>query len=130
MYEMVERYGFVASHQIHGLPDAHPCSGVHSHRWVAEVILVFPRPMAADSRTEPVVLEPLRRHCVKELDGKHLNDVLFGAPTPARLASHVAVWCLENLGPAAALALSAVIVSSDVNSRVRYTIPRTRGNRC
>lgn len=125
MYEVTEQYGFVATHQIHGLAQAHPCAGVHSHRWIAEVVLTVGALLPTDGPSELVVLEPLRRYFGRELEGRHLNDLLLGAPTPARLAWHVAAWCQENLTSYAAMSLSAIIVSSGANSRVRYTVPRS-----
>jgi 6-pyruvoyltetrahydropterin/6-carboxytetrahydropterin synthase len=105
------------------LSENHPCTGVHSHRWTAEVVVLMPRLVPTDGACELAALEPLRRHVRRELDSRHLNDVLLGAPTPARLAWHLAVWCRENLAGGTA-ALASVLISSDTGSRVRYTPPR------
>lgn len=124
MYEIVEQYSFTATHQILGLEEGHPCVGVHSHRWVAEFVLTAAKLMPTDGPSEQVVLEPLRKYLAARLNGKHLNDLLSGAPTPARVAWHLAVWYQGNLAAHGPAALTAVVVSAGAGSRVRYTVPR------
>jgi 6-pyruvoyltetrahydropterin/6-carboxytetrahydropterin synthase len=124
MYEITERYGFVATHQLHGLPDTHPCGGVHQHRWFVEVVLAPRRLLPSDGPSELALLEPVRRYIAEELDGRHLNDLLVGAATPVRLAEHLAMWCREELAPTMSRSLCAVVISADVNSRARYLFPR------
>lgn len=125
MYEITQQYCFVATHQIHGLPDVHPCARVHSHRWTLEVAITMTALLPTDGQSELSGLEPLRRYVDRELAGKHLNDVLIGPPTPARLAAHVASWSLTGLGGPPATALSSVLVYIETNSRARYVVPRT-----
>lgn len=36
------RYAFEAAHQLHGLPDTHPCSRVHGHGYRLEVAVSGP----------------------------------------------------------------------------------------
>jgi 6-pyruvoyltetrahydropterin/6-carboxytetrahydropterin synthase len=125
MYEITQQYNFVATHQILGLPDAHPCARVHSHRWTLEVVIAMSVLLPTDGPSEFSGLEPLRRYVLAELGDKHLNDVVIGPPTPARLAGHVAGWSLNNLAGQLATSLSSVVVSTDASSRARYIVPRT-----
>jgi 6-pyruvoyltetrahydropterin/6-carboxytetrahydropterin synthase len=131
MYEIVEQYGFDATHQIHGVPAAHPCAGVHAHRWLAEIVLVTSKLLPTDGLSEVALLEPVRKYIAEEMDGHHLNDVVLGAATPARLARHLAVWCQENLPAHMTKSLSAVLMAAGDSSRGRYVLPRATsgGNR-
>jgi 6-pyruvoyl-tetrahydropterin synthase len=124
MYEIVEQFGFGATHQIHGLPAAHPCAGVHAHRWHVEVVLVTSKLLPTDGLSEVALLEPVRKYIAEEMDGHHLNDVVMGAATPARLARHLAVWCQENLTANVTKSLSAVLMAAGGTSRGRYLLPR------
>ena len=38
MYRIAKRFGFSASHVLHGLGDDHPCSRMHGHNYEIEVI--------------------------------------------------------------------------------------------
>jgi 6-pyruvoyltetrahydropterin/6-carboxytetrahydropterin synthase len=124
MYEIVEQYGFVATHELLGLSESHPCFGVHSHRWTVEIVLASGKLLPTDGPSELVFLDPVRQYVATELDGRHLNDLLIGAATPARLARHLAVWCHEKLVLHASRSLSAVAISAGANSRARYLVPR------
>jgi 6-pyruvoyltetrahydropterin/6-carboxytetrahydropterin synthase len=125
MYEIVEQYAFGATHQIHGLPNAHPCAGVHAHRWLVEVVLVTGQLLPTDGPSEVALLEPVRRYIAEEMDGRHLNDVVMGAATPARLAWHLAAWCQQNLPAHVTKSLSAVLMAAGDSSRGRYVLART-----
>ena len=39
MYTIAKQYHFSASHILKGLPDDHPCSRMHGHNYIVEVIL-------------------------------------------------------------------------------------------
>lgn len=124
MYEITQQYCFVATHQIHGLADTHPCARVHSHRWTVEVVVAMTVLLPTDGPSEVAGLEPLRRFVMTELGDRHLNDIVIGQPTPARVAGHVAGWALNHLTGQLASALSSVLVSTEANSRARYIVPR------
>jgi 6-pyruvoyltetrahydropterin/6-carboxytetrahydropterin synthase len=124
MYEIVEHFDFRATHEIPGLPPAHRCSGVHAHQWHVEVVLVTGKLLPTDGLSEVALLEPARRYIADEMDGHHLNDVVMGAATPARLARHLAVWCRENLAVAVTKSLSAILMTAGESSRGRYILPR------
>jgi 6-pyruvoyl-tetrahydropterin synthase len=124
MYEIVEQYGFGATHQIHGLPAAHPCAAVHAHRWLVEVVLVTEQLLPTDGLSEVALLEPVRKYVAEEMDGRHLNDIVLGAATPARLARHLAVWCQENLPAQVTKSLSAIQMAAGDSSRGRYLLRR------
>lgn len=127
VYELVHQYSFLATHEIHGLPVTHPCSGVHSHRWTIEVVFVVSTLRPTDGPPELADLEPLRRYILSDFSDSHVNDVIIGPATPARVAHHVASWCLANLKTYLSTTLSSVLVTADVHSRARYTVVRHAG---
>jgi 6-pyruvoyltetrahydropterin/6-carboxytetrahydropterin synthase len=124
MYELTHQYCFVATHQIHGVPDAHPCANVHSHRWTLEVVLMMGVLLPTDGPSELAWLEPLRAYLTNELHGHHLNDIVIGPPTPARVARHIAIWGQQTLDNAMIRNLGSIVVAADANSRAKYTLPR------
>jgi 6-pyruvoyl-tetrahydropterin synthase len=127
MYEITEQFTFVATHQIQGLPDSHPCSGVHPHRWLAEVSLVADKLPPTDGPSELALLEPVRQYIAVEFDGRHLNDLLIGEATPARVARHLSAWCQEHMVAHLAKSLSSVTVSVAESSRGRFVFGRPSG---
>lgn len=124
MYEITEHYEFMATHEIYGVSDQHPCSGVHRHRWTAELLLATSRLLPADGRSESAALEPFRLFVLNELSGKHLNDLISGPAVPARLATLMAAWCEQNLTRSVAGTLASVTVATDTGLRARYIFPR------
>lgn len=128
MYEIVEHYTFVATHEIPGLRPTHPCHGVHMHQWSVEVVLHASGLLPTDAPAESAALEPLRRYVTSELEGRHLNDVLVGDPTPARLAGHLAAWCRCHLAAYVVETLHGISVSAGRTSRGRYLVTKNHGN--
>lgn len=127
MYEITEQFTFFATHQVQGLGESHPCSGVHSHRWLAEVSLVAEKLPPTDGLSELALLDPVRLYIAMELDGRHLNDLLIGEATPARVARHLGAWCRENMVAHLARSLSSVTVSMADSSRGRFVFGRPAG---
>lgn len=128
MYEIVEYYTFVATHEIPGLRPTHPCHGVHMHQWSVEVVLHAVGLLPTDAPAESAALEPLRRYVTSELEGRHLNDVLVGDPTPARLAGHLADWSRCHLAAYVVETLHGISVSAGRTSRGRYLVAKSHGN--
>ncbi|TWP52401.1 6-carboxytetrahydropterin synthase QueD [Lentzea tibetensis] len=126
MYEISEHYTFVATHEILGLQSTHPCHGVHMHQWSVEVVLFAASLLPTDGPAETAALEPLRRYVTTELEARHLNDVLVGDPTPARLAGHLVRWCRSHLGGYVTETLHSVAVSAGRASRARCLAIRGR----
>lgn len=124
MFEITEQYGFVATHELYGLTASHPCSGVHLHRWTVELLLALSKLLPTDGPSEQAMLEPFRQFVASQLDNKHLNDVVTGPATPARLAIHLATWCEDTLAKPIAKSLAAVTVWADGGARARYIFPR------
>ena len=127
VYEIAEQFTFAATHEIPGLPSTHPCHGVHMHLWTVEIVLLAAGLLPTDGHGEIVALEPLRRYVTTELESRHLNDLLVGDPTPARLAGHLAQWCRRNACGYVAETVHSVVVTASKVSRGRCVITRGQG---
>jgi 6-pyruvoyltetrahydropterin/6-carboxytetrahydropterin synthase len=126
MYEIVERYGFTATHRVKGLPACHVRPGVHMHRWTVEIVLLAATLPLANSPCELMELEPVRHYIAWELDGKYLNEMLPCPPTPTRLAEHISDWCAANLTGYARTVLQSIAVSIGTSSSARRVVPACR----
>ena len=97
MYRVSKRFGFSASHVLHGLGDDHPCSRLHGHNYEIEVLAE-----AADLDQRGFVVDfrefdEVKRWVDATLDHRHLNDVLEGQPSAEGIARFVYEWCRNQL---------------------------------
>ncbi len=129
VYEIMEQHDFVATHEIAGLPASHACHGVHMHKWSVEVVLLVSKLAPTDAPSDAVMLQPLRNYVVSELEGSHLNDLVKGDPTPARLTEHLVDWCRRHLDPVAVDVLHSVTVSAVRGGRARCRLVEVRPGR-
>jgi 6-pyruvoyltetrahydropterin/6-carboxytetrahydropterin synthase len=110
MYRVSKRFGFSASHILHGLGEDHPCSRLHGHNYEVEVVAeaseVDHRGFVVDFHE----LDDVKRWIDETLDHRHLNDVLDGQPSAEALARFVHEWARKNLPPHVAERISAVRV--------------------
>jgi 6-pyruvoyltetrahydropterin/6-carboxytetrahydropterin synthase len=108
MYRVSKRFGFSASHVLHGLGDDHPCSRLHGHNYEIEVIAESPeldeRGFVVDFRE----LDEVKAWVDATLDHRHLNDVMEGQPSAEAVARLVLEWSAANLPPAVAGKVVAV----------------------
>jgi 6-pyruvoyltetrahydropterin/6-carboxytetrahydropterin synthase len=90
MFTISKRFHFSASHRLGHLPADHPCSRLHGHNYVVEVVITCP---CLDDRGFCQVdyreLEPFGKILDEELDHRHLNDVLPIRPTAENLARYL-----------------------------------------
>lgn len=86
MYKISKQFAFSASHQLHGLPEDHPCSRLHGHNYVVTIHLKSMHLNAVgfikDYRDLAVVKEFIDTH----LDHRHLNEVMRENPTAENIA--------------------------------------------
>ena len=116
MYRVSKRFGFSASHVLHGLGDDHPCSRMHGHNYDVEVMAeadaLDERGFVVDFRD----LDPVKVWIDATLDHRHLNDVMEGQPSAEAIARLVFEWCEREL----AFAVAAVRVWETPRAYAEY----------
>lgn len=108
MYRVSKRFGFSASHVLHGLGEEHPCSRLHGHNYEIEVIA---EASALDERGFVVdfrEIDDVKAWVDATLDHRHLNDVMEGQPSAEAVARLVYEWSVANLPEAVATKVVAV----------------------
>lgn len=94
MYTISKQFHFSASHCLYGLRDDHPCSRLHGHNYIIEVVL-----QCEELRTTGFVLDyndlqPLKTYIDETLDHRHLNEVFAPMQTSAEnIARRLYEWC-------------------------------------
>lgn len=100
LHTISKNFEFSSSHQLHGLPDDHPCSRLHGHNYTVKLTLtgtLDPIGFVVDYRA----LAPFKDYIDGELDHRHLNDIVDGNPTAERMAQAFTFQALRvlNLPP-------------------------------
>ena len=94
MYIIAKQYHFSASHILHGLPADHPCSRMHGHNYIVEVILQSASLNENGFVRDYRELDALKNYIDDTVDHRHLNDVLGDHGTAAeQLAKYFYDWC-------------------------------------
>lgn len=71
---IMKEFHFSAAHQLHGLPDDHPCSRLHGHNYILRVFLRGEKNKVGfiqDYRD----LDPIKKYVDEVLDHRNLNDI-------------------------------------------------------
>lgn len=96
MYTISKQFSFSASHRLHGLAPDHPCSRLHGHNYVIEVVLASPTLNQASFVVDYNDLSPLRQMIDEELDHRHLNDVFSFQTSAENIAHYLYRWAKER----------------------------------
>lgn len=101
MYQISKRFDFSASHQLHGVPEGHPCARLHGHNYVVEVVI---EAMTLDdrgfARVDYLELAPFKAWIDERLDHRHLNEVMPEIePTAENLAKVLFDVARQIAGP-------------------------------
>ena len=122
-YVVSKRFGFSASHVLHGLGDDHPCSRLHGHNYEIEVLAeaaeLDERGFVVDFRE----LDEVKRWVDATLDHRHLNDVMEGQPSAEALARLVFEWSRANLPRPVASKIVAVRAWETPRAYAEYRSP-------
>lgn len=115
MYTITKQFSFSASHVLDHLPDGHPCSRLHGHNYVVELVIggleLDESGFVRDYRD----LAPFKAFVDEKLDHRHLNDVVDG-PTSAENLARFLYEFARNLWPEVA----AVRVSETPKTWAEY----------
>jgi 6-pyruvoyltetrahydropterin/6-carboxytetrahydropterin synthase len=86
MYRINKKFHFSASHILNGLPEAHPCSRLHGHNYVADFFFQSETLNDTGFVIDYRELETVKRYIDSTIDHRHLNDVLSINPTAENIA--------------------------------------------
>ncbi|OQK17858.1 6-pyruvoyl tetrahydrobiopterin synthase [Methyloprofundus sedimenti] len=89
MYTISKQFNFSASHIIEGLPEQHPCSRLHGHNYVVELVLAAEELNATGFVVDYNDLAVFKTMIDETLDHRHLNDVLTGPTTAESIAKYL-----------------------------------------
>lgn len=89
MYTISKQFNFSASHIIEGLPDEHPCSRLHGHNYVVELVLAADELNATGFVVDYNELVVFKNMIDETLDHRHLNDILPGPTTAEYIAKYL-----------------------------------------
>ena len=89
MYTIAKQFHFSASHIIEQLPEDHPCSRLHGHNYIVELILRAERLNAIGFVVDYTDLKAFKRLIDDELDHRHLNDVIPGPTSAENIACYL-----------------------------------------
>lgn len=76
MYKISKEFAFSAAHQLHGLPDNHPCSRLHGHNYVVTVHLKSETLDETGFVQDYNALKSVKTYIDEHLDHRNLNDIL------------------------------------------------------
>lgn len=94
MYTICKEYHFSASHQLHQLPEGHPCHRLHGHNYVVEVELQSSSLNQYGFVEDYRDLDDLKTYIDERFDHRHLNDILGDdCVTAENIAKHFFDWC-------------------------------------
>jgi 6-pyruvoyltetrahydropterin/6-carboxytetrahydropterin synthase len=94
MYIIAKRFTFSASHVIGGLPAQHPCAQLHGHNYEVEVVLQSTTLDSIGFVRDYRELSVLKEFVDKNLDHRHLNEVLGHDQTTSEfIAKWIYDWC-------------------------------------
>jgi len=93
MFTITKQFHFSASHQLFGLAADHPCTRLHGHNYICEVVLASETLNQTGFVRDYRELAPMKAYIDDELDHRHLNDILGKDNTTAeRIAKHLYNW--------------------------------------
>lgn len=111
MFTISKQFAFAASHVLSGLEDDHPCTRLHGHNYVVELVLSAEEVDRAGFVIDYRRLDAFKRFLDTRLDHTHLNDRLDVTPSAELLARFLHEWCMANLEADIVECLVAVRVS-------------------
>lgn len=116
MYKITKEFACSCSHQLHGLPETHPCSRVHGHNYVITAELKSESLNEVGFVKDYRELEPIKKFVDNVMDHRHLNDVFVGHnPSAENMAKIIFDMFKEEIPQ-----LSAISVSETPKTVARY----------
>jgi 6-pyruvoyltetrahydropterin/6-carboxytetrahydropterin synthase len=88
-YTIAKQFHLSYSHVLNGLPDDHPCSRLHGHNAIVEIVLRKNRLDEVGFVVDYRDLDQIKQWLDEVYDHRHLNDVVPFNPTAEQLAEDV-----------------------------------------
>lgn len=92
MFTITKDFHFSASHQLVGLPDWHPCSRLHGHNYIVQVVLAAETLNREGFVVDLNQLKPVKDLIDEQLDHRHLNEVLDFQTSAENIAHYFYQW--------------------------------------
>lgn len=92
MFRITKEFHFSASHQLVGLPEWHPCTRLHGHNYIVEVVLAAKELNQVGFVMDLKELKPLKDFLDEHFDHRHLNDVLDFQTSAENIAHYLYQW--------------------------------------
>ncbi len=92
MYLIRKQFSFSASHQLVNLPADHPCTRLHGHNYIVEIVLRAGQVDARGFVVDYLDLKPFKTYIDDEIDHRHLNDLFDFQTSAENLAKHLFDW--------------------------------------
>lgn len=96
MFIIRKRFYFSASHQMTTLDDGNPCSRLHGHNYMVELVLKSKEVDENGFVLDFHELKPFKTFIDEALDHRHLNDVLPMPPSTENLAYYLYTWAHDR----------------------------------
>ena len=93
MFEIRKQFTFSAAHQLDHLPKDHPCSRIHGHNYIVEIVLQAETLNGDGFVIDYGDLAPLQRHIDQLFDHRCLNEWFPSYPTAENIAQYLFAWC-------------------------------------
>ena len=115
MFTITKQFHFSASHTLDTLPEDHPCSRLHGHNYIVELVLQSDTLDEHGFVVDYLALKPFKDYIDDELDHRHLSDVLPFPTSAENIAQHLFRWAKQRWEQ-----VSAVRVSETTKTWAEY----------
>ena len=116
MYTIAKEFHCCSSHQLHGLPEEHPCSRLHGHNYVIIAELKSETLNKVGFVKDYRELDPIKKFVDEVMDHQHLNDVFpLHNPTAENMAKIIFDFFKPQIPQ-----LSAISVQETPKTTARY----------
>lgn len=116
MYTIKKEFHFSAAHQLHGLPDEHPCSRLHGHNYILTVYLKAQYLDKVGFVKDYRELDIVKRYVEEVLDHQFLNKVFPAVNTTVENMSKILFDLFKKDIPM----LTAIEMSETPKTNCRY----------
>jgi 6-pyruvoyltetrahydropterin/6-carboxytetrahydropterin synthase len=89
MFTIEKQFTFDASHILLGMPEGHQCGRLHGHTYTVVIELKSKKLTEEGFVRDYGLLKPVKDYIDKNMDHRHLNDVLLFNPTAENIAKHI-----------------------------------------